>query len=182
MSDHYYTRDNSSGFWDITSSVSKDAEAALLNLAFVLHSNGVDVRFSFEADLNADQIAILDGVVAAHRNAGAIVAAREKRCGDINSRTRGLIAEGFDYLGSTFSLSASAQRNLHDIRSNPGADVINTIDDADELVLADAAAATAFCDAAFAHLRSVLSGGTALKAQVRSAANAATIFAVGDDR
>jgi hypothetical protein len=104
----------------------------------------------------------------------------------IDIRTQELISEGFEFSLKRFSLSAAAQNNftsLYTIRDTVEYPVkINTIDDLDTHLLADATAVSDFYLAAIDTLRTLLDAGTALKDQVRAASNTAEVDAVNDTR
>ena len=109
------------------------------------------------------------------------------RVDEVNTRTGVLVAEGFTYdTDKTFSLSATAQSNLHGLRADaallPYPYSWNTIDDLDEYDIADEADALAFYGAAFGTVAAHRGGGTVLKQAIRAATTMEELDAVIDER
>lgn len=113
---------------------------------------------------------------------------RRSRHDEIDARTTALIAEGFTYSGAVFSLSLEAQAKMlaaFQTRNDAGyayPEVWNSLDDTAEISLADAAGIKAFVKAGHVARRSHMDSGTALKQQVRAAADAVAVLAVVDNR
>lgn len=105
---------------------------------------------------------------------------------EIDERTSELIDLGFVYNTKTFSLSNNAQLNLLgiDIKRNDGILPItfNTIDDLSEETLTTAEQVDAFFMTALGSKKAHLDSGTALKLQVRNAADKDAIDAIVDAR
>lgn len=124
----------------------------------------------------------------AWRAAAELPVVKEARFADIDRRTEELIRQGFSFAGKVFSLSANAQQTytgLYAIRAEPLLQYpvkVNTLDNLDHLLLADAAAIVGFYLTAVGTYRARLDSGTALKDQVRAAADAAAVQAVIDSR
>lgn len=113
---------------------------------------------------------------------------KAQRFEEIDERTRQLIGDGFVYLSKTFSLSAEAQRKLHEdhqARDDPGFTYpvrYNTKDDSDAIDIPDATVLHALLMAACGARRACTDSGTALKDQIRAATTVAEVSAVEDER
>lgn len=116
---------------------------------------------------------------------------RAKCLAEIDARTDALIAQGFEYppsSGKFFSLSLEAQLRIQGCMSSRDLPQFvfpvawNTIDDRDHYDVADANDMVGFYLTALGTLRSKIDSGTALKEQVRVAADIAEIQAVVDSR
>lgn len=111
---------------------------------------------------------------------------KTQRYAEIDTKTEELIAKGFTYSSSVFSLSANAQitcLGLVERKDSLTYPVdINLLDDSSKVSLADATAMQAFFDAAQAQIRTHLDNGTTLKQSIRDAADTATVNLVVDSR
>lgn len=106
----------------------------------------------------------------------------------IDTRTKELIAEGFEYASKRFSLSIAAQTTytaLYSIRRERKLVyplTVNTFDDRNTHALRDDTEVADFYLAGIAVCREALDSGTALKDQVRAAGTVAAVNAVVDSR
>lgn len=106
----------------------------------------------------------------------------------IDARTVELIEQGFVFGGQTYSLSLPAQTTwlgLDQLRSDPALTypvVVNTLDDGATGSLPDAATVHGFFLTAVGTYRGHKDSGTALKDQVRAAADEAAVNAIVDTR
>lgn len=107
---------------------------------------------------------------------------------EIDKRTGELIAAGFFYAGFQFSLSTEAQSRLmglNQVRDHPMITYPvkwNNLDDTHVYNLANADEVLTFYLTAVGTYRTHVDSGTALKQQVRDAANKAAVDAVVDNR
>lgn len=108
-----------------------------------------------------------------------------KKKADIDMRTRALIASGFTFDGSTFSLSENAQINWSGLNSAKDAIVypvsVTTIDDG-EYSLVDAPTVSAFFLTGVGVIKSHYDGGRALKIQVEAATTIDEVNNIVDNR
>ena len=141
--------------------------------------SAVDIYFSAEPD-----DAILDGVIAAHGLSGT----KGVKIDAIDARTRELVAEGFQFSGQTFSLSASAQSTLlglNAVRDDPALTypiIYNNLDDTGVLSITDSTMMRNFFLTALGTCRAKIDSGTSLKEQVHAATTVAQVNAIVDNR
>lgn len=121
-------------------------------------------------------------------DAADLPALKTARYLEIDVRTGELISGGFLYAGLQFSLSTEAQARLmgiNQVRENPA--VVypitwNNLSDTITYDLANAAEVLTFYLTAVGTYRAHVDSGTALKNQIRAAANKAAVDAVVDNR
>lgn len=115
--------------------------------------------------------------------------AKVRKYAAIDARTEELIADGFEHpsaSGDIFSLSDRAQRKMNEYALETASlsyplDV-TTLDDGENVALADAAAVDAWHLTAVETVRGHVDSGMALKDSVRAAADIAAVDAVVDNR
>jgi hypothetical protein len=146
----------------------------------VIHNDG---------DLLSGDKTTLDTVVSDHKvNASvrSLDISKESRKEEIDRKTRNLIAEGFTYSAKVFSMSANAQSKWHALHADRANHtypvVILTMDETDEVSLADTLAVEAFYTAMVTEVRGHIDSGATLKKSIRDAADQAAIDAVVDGR
>lgn len=188
MSQHQYARNAVAGGFDLLSSLAKSVETALPGKTFRLAMTETQAEFTFDETLSAPDVTTLATTVSAHRSTALLPSVKAKKLAAIDGRTRELIAEGFTYSATVFSLSLEAQAKMlaaFQTRNDAGyvyPEVWNSIDDTSEVSLADAPAIKALVKAGHVARRGHLDSGTALKQQVRAAADVAAVLAVTDTR
>lgn len=147
-------------------------------------TDGDQVSLTFDNALSAPEITILDTLVAAN----ALATAKAAKFVDIDRRTDELIALGFSYSAKQFPLSLEFQSRLLNYLQNRDEPEFaypvewNTIDDLGVHSSANASDLEAICDAMQTQIRTHVDSGTALKTQVRAAANVAAVVAIVDPR
>lgn len=108
------------------------------------------------------------------------------RYSEIDNRTGELILEGFTYDSRVFSSSENAQRNLLGVFVAQASLEYplpwNVKDDSETYNLADAAAVTAFFNAALVAKKGHQDDGTTLKGQIRDAVDRAAAELIIDNR
>ena len=109
MSEHTYIRLQKVGGWDINNVDHVDADGKQITLAseikvafpgkaFTVRSNGEEAKVDFEDELTAPEIAILDGIVAAHKAVtGTVVADRQAR-----TDSRDALRASWEQVGITY--------------------------------------------------------------------------------
>lgn len=97
--------------------------------------------------------------------------AKQEAFAKINARTKELVEQGFDFQGSTFACTESAQirylgmLSARDMITYPL--IVSSIDDVVGLELLSATHVLAFCATCISHVRVMTDSGTALKNAVR---------------
>lgn len=127
-------------------------------------------------------------MTATEKDANHLAQHKSEKYVTFDVKTDALIAQGFIYAESSFSLSDQAQNRImgsHQARDD-AAFVYplkwNTLDDLDVLEIADSATLHAFYLTALGTYRAHVDSGTALKDQVRAATTIAGVDAVVDSR
>ena len=104
----------------------------------------------------------------------------------IDQRSAELIAKGFTYEGIVFSASLEAQARYNGmmafIDTLPYPIGINSLDDTENLPLADADAVRAFCMTALVHIKTIVDTGSVEKQRVRDMQDVASLQAYEDPR
>ena len=152
-------------------------------------TSGATLSVEFTQALTAPQAATLQAAIDAQNNpTSLLLAARELRFGEIDSKTDEIFATGFEYPGSgvRLSLSSEAQSRLIGlmlVRDSATYPIRwNALDDASFVDLLSASDVITLFGAGATALRSYVDGGTAIKNEIREALTVAAVMAVVDPR
>lgn len=150
-------------------------------------ANQAHVEIVYPTALSNGDKALLDGVVAAHRDASHwLPDAKRAKFAAIDAKTNELIAGGFVFQGKTFELYLEAQVRLiglivlKDMLTYPIA--YNSKDDFDFTTLTGPNDVVTMAGTALAYIGGYLNGGTALKQLVREATTIDQVNAIVDPR